>query len=105
MLFGTDAQVNNLGDINVSIAGNTLDCVYQYKYLGVILDPKLSFCDHIKYIKKKTFPIVKLLGRIRRVLDIDTATIIDKTLILPIFEYSDYVFGNLKQQDSEMLQK
>ncbi len=55
MIFGTDSQVNKIGDITVTIGNESLERVYIYKYLEILLDPKLSFSYHVEYIKKKTF--------------------------------------------------
>ena len=62
MIFGTNAQVGSLGDISIQVGQNCLDRVYNYKYLEIILDPRLSFADHVDYIKKKTFPKIKNFG-------------------------------------------
>ena len=37
----------------VCINNNVLERVYSTKFLGVILDSKLNWNEHIKYIKKK----------------------------------------------------
>jgi hypothetical protein len=38
----------------VNIDGNELELVEDMKYLGVIIDNKLQFCEHVQHIEKKS---------------------------------------------------
>lgn len=54
-----------LSDFNYSFNGLSLLRVYQYKYLGVLFTPNLSWSLHIDYITSKA---LKKLGYLRRTL-------------------------------------
>ncbi len=75
------------------------------KYLGVKLDPALSFDHHVEYIKKKTIRKVKLLGRLNDFLLPDTMLMLYKTLILPIIDYGDIIYDGMSQKNAMALQR
>ena len=68
-----------------------VDQVDTFKYLGVKLDPKLSFSHHVNYIKSKTISKIKILKRVRSLIDRDTSITLYKSLILPHFDYCSVV--------------
>ena len=78
---------------------NTLECVKQVKYLGVILVPHLTFHAHCDYIKLKTLGKIGALGRIRSIVDHKTSLMLYKTLVLPLFDYCDLVYNCLSRKD------
>ena len=83
----------------------SLERVTSYKYLGVKSDTHLRFNEHVSYIKQKTFSKIKLLGRLKWVVNSDTLLLLYKTLILPIIDYGDIVYHNMTQRDAYSLQK
>ncbi len=105
MIFGTQHKIDSIGDINIMHGTHRLEKVNKYKYLGLVLDPKLTFHEHVAYIKSKTYAKIKLLGRLQNIIVHDTALTIYKTLILPNFDYCDYLMVNISKQDAESLQK
>ena len=44
--------------------GNEIPITYQYKFLGITLDPKLSFISHIKWLRIKCDQTVQFLRTI-----------------------------------------
>lgn len=48
--------------------GSLLSSTTTYKYLGFIIDHRLSFSDHIKHIKSKIIPFVAMLKKIKFVI-------------------------------------
>ena len=104
MIFGTRNQQQLCRDVMVYHNGQRLEQCETFKYLGIVLDSRLNFKAHIDFIKSKTVGKIKLLGRIRNILDYQTATMLHKTLILPIYDYCDFIYfpsGN----SAESLQK
>ena len=89
MLFGTKSQADRCVNLKVKHGQNELERVSTFKYLGVKLDPNLSFKDHVQYIRGKIVPKIKLLGHVSTFLDQET----------------DTVYNCLSQQDSYSLQK
>ena len=50
MIFGNNHVLNNFNDIKLNYDNATIERVDKFKYLGVILDPHLSWCEHIDYV-------------------------------------------------------
>ena len=67
------------------------------KYLGVVLDSKLSFTSHIKTVRKKCANAVSLLYNLlnfKSKLSIKNKLLIYKTIIRPIMLYAAPIWGN-----------
>ncbi len=62
MNFGTRHQCNQFNDVMIAYNNVQIQRVYTVKYLGMQLDPNLSFQDHAMYLRKKTLGKIKLLG-------------------------------------------
>ena len=74
-----------------------------FKYLGMVLDRTLSFNEHIEYIKKKVSKTVGMLSRVRHLLTTDAANRLYKTMILPVFDYSDVTRHNSGKSNCDIL--
>ena len=105
MIFGTGAMKKKFKDLVISQHNIQLNITPKAKYLGVILDSQLKFAAHTQYIKSKTICKLKLLGRVRGSINRSTAELLDKSLILPMFEYADVIFHCLNQRDATTLQR
>ncbi len=49
MDFGTRAKCDRMKDIKIAVNNEQLTLCDKTKYLGVILDPQLSFEEHVNY--------------------------------------------------------
>ena len=105
MLFGTPAQTKAYSHIKVQHREHQLEQCSTFKYLGIVLDSNLNFNAHAEYMKSKTIGKIRLLGRVRNTIDRDTAELLYKTLILPIYDYCDYVYYPLGVNSTDTLQK
>ena len=105
MLFGTQSQIEKLGNLVVQHNNSPLEQVDSFIYLGVKLDPQLNFHMHCEYIRSKTFGKIRTLGQTRNFLDINTSLMLYRSLVLPLFEYCDHIFNCISQKDSLMLEK
>ena len=50
-------------------------------------------------------PKLKMLGKIRNIVDKDTAFSLYQSLVLPLFDYCDVVYDGLSQYNCDVLQK
>ena len=105
MIFGTSAGCKKMHNVDIQVYDQTIQECDKVKYLGLILDPQLTFNEHVNYIRSKTVGIIKLLSRISNVIKHVTALFLFKSLIRPTFDYCDYVFDGLSQQSCSTLQK
>ena len=104
MLFGTSHQLQNIGTVAVTQNNSTLEVENTFCYLGIVLDSRPTFSSHIQHIKSMTFSKIKLLGRVWHILDINTVSMLYKTLISPVFDYLDFVYFCISESDKEILQ-
>ena len=84
VMFGshhTLSIVNN-NPPKVTYSNMEVKIVSEVKYLGIMLDPKLSFNIHAEYIRKKCVGRLKMLGRTRGFVDQETSLQLYKSLIV-----------------------
>ena len=62
-------RIKNKKVDRVHICGKNLANVNNTKFLGVIIDSKLNWSDHIRYIKNKISKSIGILTKIRRFLN------------------------------------
>ena len=105
MTFGTTHTLNKLGELNVTNSGETVSVVEQTKYLGVILDRKLNFSDHVQYIKKKCIGRIKMLTKLRPIVGEQISLDLYKSLMIPLLDYADVVYDTLSAKDNAILQR
>ena len=66
VLFGTSGNLAKVDNFTITIGQKQIKRVMEYKYLGVVMDDKLSWKSQIAYIVSKTGKRIGLLGRIRK---------------------------------------
>ena len=108
MLFGTAARLASTDSFNIHIHGKQLERVHEFTYLGVVFDERLSWGSHVKKMISKAGKRVGMLGRLRDNLTTHSANVVHISLIRPILEYCDTLwgcFGDGNSQALEALQK
>jgi hypothetical protein len=71
----------------------TIEQVYTYKYLGLIIDSDLKWTAHIDYVKSKILPIIGILKRLRNVLPICIKKQIYYSFIQSHLNYLNIIWG------------
>ena len=69
----TAQKIKTLGT-DVIMQNTSIQCVKSTKFLGVIIDNKLRWDDHITYVKNKILKSLGILYKIRRYLNNTTLT-------------------------------
>ena len=105
MLFGTRHTLSSFENIQLHIHGQPIERVSSFKYLGVKVDPLLTFDSHVAYVQSKTIAKIKLLGRARAFLSQDLCISLYKSLVLPMFDFNDYIFDCITSKNAFTLQK
>ncbi len=62
MIFGTNHALKNFSDFSVCYKSENIDRVYEFKYLGIVFDPLLSWGNQIDKISSN---VSKRIGLIR----------------------------------------
>ena len=77
----------------VFIAGTRIMEVTEIKFLGVIIDYKLTWSPHITYISKKVAKGVGIILKARKLFDQDTLLTLYYTFVYPYLNYCIHVWG------------
>jgi len=92
MLFTLSHNVYN-SPIAIEIAGEQIKRVHSTRFLGVIIDDKLIWDEHIKYISNKLAKSIGILTKVRHFLPSKTLVTLYYTLIYPYITYCHLVWG------------
>ena len=86
---------NKFDDISIQIRHNLTIVVHEsksQKYLGLIVDNKLNFYQHIEYIKKKVSKRIGAMYRSKSLLPLKFRRMFANALMLPHFDYLDIIW-------------
>ena len=79
---------------NLVIQKETLEITRSTIFLGVIIDNKLKWTDHITYIKKKISKAIGIIHRARTFLDKITLKNLYHSFVFPYLIYCTEIWGN-----------
>ena len=105
MVFGTRQRVKRAKEAVIRVGSTPLQIVPSYKYLGFTLDSTLSFNHHVKTVAAMVSYKAYLLAKIRKFLTDAVALKIDKSMILPYFDYGDVIYNSASQEGLDKLQR
>lgn len=95
----------NLGEgYTVNIDGEVIEKVSNMKYLGVIIDDKLTFKEHACYISKKLSSKIGVMYRASKKLTYSAKLTVYRSFILPHFQYCSTVLFLCNECDLQKLQ-
>ena len=67
----------------------SINNVYNYKYLGINIDSKLDFKNHIIKLNNKLFQIKFLISKLRKFIKTNSLIIIYNCIFLPYLNYGN----------------
>ena len=94
IIFSTREVPNNL---QITIGQHTLERQKSGKFLGVILDEKLTFKEHISAITVKVSKVVGLFYRLKNLFPLDVIYKLYYSLVYPHLNYCILAWGSAKQ--------
>lgn len=94
MIFGNSTTKSEL---QIMIEGVQIENVNENKFLGVIIDSKLSWIAHVRHIKTKISKSRSIINKVRLYLDENALRTLYCSLVLPYFMYCVEVWGNSYQ--------
>ena len=93
-------------EINIKLEDQVISKVDHAKSLGLIIDNRLSWSNHVNELCKKVTSAIGALRRIRPLFICQsTAVLVYTSLIQPHFDYCSLVWDGLSDQLSDKLQK
>ena len=85
-------MVTNNDNVTITIGNSSIETSNTIELLGIIIDNKLNFNDHISNLLKKGNQKLHALARISKYLDKDKLRIVMKTFIQSQFNYCPLVW-------------
>ena len=91
MLF-SNSKINT--QITMQVDDVEIERVSENKFLGVIIDEKITWKQHIKYVQSKLSRSISVLGKSKHILDYKSLRILYCSMVLPYLNYCSEVWGN-----------
>ena len=97
---------NGLNNVNpvLQLNGVVIERVTEFQYLGLCIDPSLKFIQHRKNVSCNLRNKVHQLANIRNFVNIPTALEIYQSMVIPTFDYVDYMWDRLNVGENQQLQ-
>lgn len=92
-------------DVEVLINGERIERVYNFKYLGVMIDHKLTMNENIQFVCKKLAKKIGFFSRIARNLTFSARLNVYKSIISPHFDYCSSLLLPTSQQNITKMQR
>ena len=108
MLSGTRQRLGSVDSFTIKASDTILARVYQFKYLGVMLDPCLSWNDQIDHIAAKISSRLGMLRKARKIIPREACITLYNAMVLPLFDYCSVVWdscGNMNRDYLDKLQR
>ena len=83
-----------LGDAKIVINNHDVERVQTTKFLGVIIDEKLTWKYHIAHISGKINKNISVIYKVKKVISFDALKTLYTSLILPYLTYCCVIWGN-----------
>jgi hypothetical protein len=107
MIVGKKSKIAEIGDISVKLNDKNIKRVRSLKVLGTIFDEFLDFTTQTKTVIKKCYATLSLLYPIRKLLNVESRTILANSLILSKLKYAGIVWSinnkNIQKQVDKMI--
>ena len=94
MIIGSTQRLNKIDSISFKVDNIDLDEVSSFKYLGIVINNRLNWQDHVDQMFSKINKKLGLLKRIRYCLPLDARLMFFNSYVLPLFDYADIVWGD-----------
>ena len=106
MFIGSDHNLTKIRDMPlIFLNGKPIKRVKVTKSLGVLIDERLSWFDHIDSVSRKISTAIAGLRQVRQFVPKKTSITIYNSLIKPLFEYCDIVWDNMPCSSVTRMQK
>ena len=104
MMFGTRQTLSKFNNISLMYGNDKIEIVDKFKYLGVFLDPYLSWNDHVNHLCCNISKRIGVIRRIKKYLPCNTTKLLAKAMVFPHFDYCSPVWSNFSISHHNSLQ-
>ena len=91
MIFYNKNQSTN---VDIAIQNEKVSQETSFRYLGVTLSSDLTWHDHIDNMITKINQRLGVLRRVKEFLNLDTRCVLYTSLVLPLFDYANTIWGD-----------
>ena len=102
MIFSQKKELPNYPMLKMN--EHSLNRVDTHTHLGVTLNSKITWHDHVKRVTEKAYRVINMIKRIRHLVPRSTLENLYKTLVRPILEYGNMIYANLSHQSQPLYQ-
>jgi len=104
MVFGTNHILDKFGDITLYYNNDQIERVNQFKYLGVVFDPLISWSEHVNQISANISKKCGVIKRIKYYVPKNILSMLANAIVMPNFDYCSPVWSNCSNELSNSLQ-
>ena len=94
LLFGGNRRLKTFTNISIYVNDQQLAREQTFKYLGITFSENLTWSDHISNVSIKINQRIGLLRRVKVFIPLKARLTIYNSLILPLFDYADIIWGD-----------
>ena len=94
MIFASKKQSTLVSNVDITIQNKKVLQETSFKYLGVTLSSDLTWNEHIENMTTRINQRLGVLRRIKEYLDLNTRRVLYTSLVLPLFDYVDVIWGD-----------
>ena len=105
MIFGTKHTLHNFNNISLAYDTDIVERVDNFKYLGVVFDPQLTWSNHIDQLTSNVSKRIGIIQRIKYYLPSSTLNLLGDALVMPLFDYCSSVWSNMSMSNILILFK
>ena len=102
MFFSLNTLLHK-SELKIEIDNCALNRVFQTKFLGVIIDCKLTWSDHVSLIASKVSKSIGIINKVKYIVNQDTLRQLYNTLILPYYMYCHVIWAKCSQTNLNRL--
>ena len=92
--FGHLRKLKRVNEISLQVNSTGIERTESFKYLGVVINQTMSWSKHIDTISRKINQRIGMIKRIRHLLPLQARLTLYSSLIIPLFDYGDTVWGD-----------
>ena len=87
---------------DLQINGNKIERVTEFNFLGLVLQSKLSWNEHINHISLKVSKVIGIIHKLKSVYPFSALLTLYNTLVLPHFNYCILSWGSVAKENHHL---
>ncbi len=97
VLLGTKQQLSKLGNLEISVGNVNIKPCNKVRNLGVIFDSNMTMEEHVNKVCKTSYFYIRLLGKLRKFLDKDTAAMLTHAFVTSRLDYCNSLLHGISK--------